>query len=123
MYYRKRSVFVLFSALCGIATGGCMCGFDPLGTGGDVSSSALSYDGSLTGSAKTASSTEAQSSASDSARPKLFDASQGLFGSGAVAWLTDLNGIRLKDRNGVEYPTFPIDSAGGFSGLNLPVGS
>lgn len=120
--YRKLAVFALIMSVGGMFVGGCLCGSDPLGTNGDVSASALSYAGTMSGATKTTSATDAQASDSDSGRKKLFDASQGQFGAGAVAWLLDLDGNRLKDRSGNEYPKFPINGEGGYSLEGLPVG-
>ena len=84
------------------------------GTEGDVSESALNYDGTLSGCVADTSSTTASQDTQAAQTVAL--------GSDAVAWLTDLEGNRLLDANGVEYPEFPVDPDGTFDLSNLPVG-
>lgn len=85
-------------------------------TGGDVSDVALSFGGTLTGSAKTTSSTT-ESSGQAARRISARE-----IGDDATAWLTDLDGNRLLDADGNEYPDFAINADGSFELDGLPVG-
>jgi hypothetical protein len=92
-------------------------GDDGTGTGsGDVSDSALSYDGTASGTVSTTSSTAGATSESGrKLAPYAISA-------GAVVWVTDLDGNRLKDAEGNEYPEFPVATNGTFTLTGLPVG-
>lgn len=83
---------------------------------GDVSESALSFEGTVSGAASTVSSTDA--STPESGRKVALRALDG----SATAWLTDLDGNRLKDAEGNEYPDFPVNTDGSFEIDGLPVG-
>ena len=84
------------------------------GSGGDVAESALSFQGALSGSVVGSSSTGG-SEGLESAQviPLVGD---------EVIWLTDLEGNRLLDANGNEYPEFHVNSDGTFELGALPVG-
>ncbi|MBU0640949.1 MAG: hypothetical protein KKB50_18965 [Planctomycetes bacterium] len=96
-------------------------GGSPDGSGtapsGDVSASALNYQGTLTGAVATTSST-AGSDSGQAARGVPFSA----YTSSAMAYLTDTDGSPLLDATGNEYPPFPVDPTGSFELVGLPVG-
>ncbi len=107
------------AALLCAAIVGCPAGFlqgDNSGIGtGDVSQVALNYSGTLTGSVAGSSST------ATSTDPEAAQSAP-LTGD-AMAYLTGVNGNRLRDANGQEYPEFPINPDGTFEIPNLPVGA
>jgi hypothetical protein len=122
---RCLTLSVLLGSLCGLIPG-CvpplawpdgLLGGSGAGSDGDVSQAALNYKGTLSGSVADISTTaglagvEAGRTVPLSAR--VFN---------AIAWVTDLDGNRLKDANGVEYPNFAIDPDGPFEFGDLPVG-
>jgi hypothetical protein len=81
---------------------------------GDVSESALNYDGTVTGCVLESSSTTASQDDQAAQRAAL--------GPDAVCWLTDLEGNPLLDAEGNEYPVFPVNPDGTFDLGSLPVG-
>ena len=99
------------------------------GTGGPGTdtSSALGFDGSLSGSVSTSiSSSESGGSDVVSARLRplvIRESAQDTPPSGsATVWFTDLDGNPLTDANGDPYPPTELDANGDFTMVGLPVG-
>ncbi len=86
------------------------------GGNGDVSETALSFQGTVTGATHTVSSTDA--STPESGRKVALRSLDGQ----ATAWLTDLDGNRLQDAEGNEYPEFSLNTDGTFEIDGMPVG-
>jgi len=84
------------------------------GSLGDVSQAALNYEGTLSGRVAGSSSTAAAQDP-QAAQSAPVTAS-------AVAYLTDLEGNRLLNADGEEYPEFPVNANGTFELSGLPVG-
>ena len=106
----------------GTGTGGT--GTGGTGTGG---SSALGFDGSLSGSVSTSiSSSESGGSDVVSARLRplvIRESAQDTPPSGsATVWFTELDGNPLTDANGDPYPPTELDANGDFTMVGLPVG-
>ncbi len=110
----KRFTQSLLIALLCAAMVGCPQLMTGGGGGGDVSESALSYSGTLSGVVAGSSST---ATSEDPQAAQVV-----ALGSDVVAWLTDLEGNRLRDANGAQYPDFPVNSNGTFDLSGLPVG-
>ncbi|MCG3128471.1 MAG: hypothetical protein CHACPFDD_03360 [Phycisphaerae bacterium] len=87
------------------------------GAAGDVSSTALSFGGSVSGNVDSVSTT---SDAGDS--PSARKLRSRAIATNATGWFTDLNGDALLDANGEPYPSFSIATDGSFSVSGLPVG-
>lgn len=88
------------------------------GTGGDVSGSALSFNGTATGAILD----EVSTTTGDADVAARKHAAALAISGDATGFVTDLDGNRLKDKDGKPYDDFPVDSDGTFSIDALPVG-